>query len=544
MFSLMSRQRIPTWFPRSQQDSSGPSSLLKKLPGVIAGTTFAGHLLLALTHGGPVAVPDVPAYLYFQQRLFGAAEISEVPFFPGYGLLLAPLGSVSGDVLHTAALIFNGMCAGLVVIGAAFFARQLGGSDRVSLYAAIIAAVHPAISNASRIAWPETVLAVLVLGVAIALCSGRPSWRLLGGALAGLAAMFHPRMIVVGVAIAAIGLLYNGYRRSLISFLTVFGFSMAVVVTAGVWPSARINAGLTWPERPGPIVTIGGQFVSLVASTGGLAAVGLLVGFLVLLKSVRDRDVNPAAVFLSVSSVGMLLLGGWVIAGSDRSDTLLYGRYIDPWIVPLTIVGMVFLAQTQPGKKKTACLTVLTVLAGLVSFSAADGVELLGRRIMTSSLGVFWDLSDGRVRPAVVCAVGVAVVGLLCAGSRSNLRLTAPLALCCLLAAASTFSNHKYLDDVGQVAEGQSRAVSSLPAGSLCLSHDAGSTKNYAIWLYRLQTPELEHRRINLSTGEEPCGDYVIAGHDAMATCSGARMIAWEIRADWGLWRYPTSGCD
>ena len=33
------------------------------------------HLMVALTHGGPVAVPDVPAYLNVTQRLWGGFAI-------------------------------------------------------------------------------------------------------------------------------------------------------------------------------------------------------------------------------------------------------------------------------------------------------------------------------------------------------------------------------------------------------------------------------------------------------------------------------------
>ena len=129
----------------------------------IASATVLAHFLVAMWHGGPVAVPDVSAYLSVSQWLAGGFLPEPLHFFPGYGMLLAPVGWLSGSALHDSALVFNGILAGCCVFGAATLAGKCGGSSTVTTGAAALAAVHPSISTASRIAWPETLLALAVL---------------------------------------------------------------------------------------------------------------------------------------------------------------------------------------------------------------------------------------------------------------------------------------------------------------------------------------------------------------------------------------------
>jgi hypothetical protein len=492
---------------------------------------------------GPVAVPDVPAYLYFQQRFFDAIELAENPFFPAYGILMLPFGPVSGNTLHTLALGTNALFAAFAVVMAALLVRRLGGSHQLSILGALLAALHPAISNASRIAWPETILACLVLVMATMLCSVDRRQLFVSGAVAGLSLMFHPRMIVIVIAAAFLGVVYKTFRPVLAGVLPGVLASVTGVVLAGAWPSARIEAGLSAPETHSVVATIAGQFLSLVASSAGLAGLGIFVGVAAVLRSLKNPLVSPAAALLGISSIGMLLLGGWVTAGGDRSDTLLYGRYIDPWVVPLAIVGIVFLVETAPRLRNLMVLVFFTGAAAMMTISVAGEFSDPGRRIMTSSLGILWSASGGSLRPTILYALTVTLVGLFCMGIRSRHRFVIPAVLVFAIAATSTISNHRYLADVGRIAEGQAGTISVLPSDVVCLAHDSQTTKHYALWLYRMQAPTIEHRRVNLLAGEQPCGEYVIAAEEAMSACHAAEQIAIERRAEWGLWRYPMDTC-
>ena len=117
-----------------------------------------------------------------------------------------------------------------------------------------------------------------------------------------------------------------------------------------------------------------------------------------------------------------------------------------------------------------------------------------------------------------------------------------PLALVVMIAAPSTLINHLHLRDVGQIADGQASTSDLVPEHVFCLAHDA-STKSYALWLYRLELPEIQHQRVDLVAGEEPCSSYVIAATNTLNECVGAALLATEPRAKWGLWRHPSQVC-
>ena len=89
-------------------------------------------------------------------------------------------------------------------------------------------------------------------------------------------------------------------------------------------------------DHCGPVqvlATLSGQWLALVASTAGPR------------HGRPDRGVNdlrrndPHRHFLLISALECLPLEAWVLAGSDRVDTILYSRYIGLWSIPLAITG-------------------------------------------------------------------------------------------------------------------------------------------------------------------------------------------------------------
>ena len=211
----------------------------------LAGAVVAAvHIVIALTHTGPVAVPDVPAYLSVSQWVAGVGQSpSGLQFHPGYGLLLAPVAGVvqtDGQSLHTAALMLNALAAGAVVVVAGRLAllclAQWGGASRwlagvggrlTLLAVVLLAALHPSLTAASRIAWPETLLVLATLSVALCLAAGSVAgsvagaataaagsetpqrwlpkhWLTAAGLLAGLSFSLHPRALVLTLALCLV----------------------------------------------------------------------------------------------------------------------------------------------------------------------------------------------------------------------------------------------------------------------------------------------------------------------------------------------------
>jgi len=504
-----------------------------RAPGLVVGSVvFAFHALIAISHGGPVAVPDVSAYLAVSQWFHGGILPENLAFHPGYGVLLAPFGWLPGEHLHSVALVTNGVLAALCVSLAVRLATAFGGNSKTQWVTAVFAAVSPSLSVSSRIAWPETLLVFLLLGTAL-LIHNRQWDR--AGAVAGLAVAVHPRAIVLAIALILLAL---SERQKTIKLFK--GLLPSLAMTAGLltvtdtWPLMRIDAATSLGNGPGPIATFMGQWLAFVAATGGIAALGLGVA----LWSVPRRHRCDAKAFLGVSAVGMFVLGAWTLAGSGRVDTLLYGRYIAPWTLLLAVVGLVTIMNSN--LRRFACTAILasTIVASIVCLVAASETSEPARRIMTLELGVIWSIFDGRLVPTLIVAglMGSLSVAWL---SRSTV---VPLIFLGLVSISSTLVNHLHLHDVGRVSEGQATVAQLLPDEAICLAHDI-STKHYSMWLYRLELPLIEHQRVNLGTDEILCGSYVIAGMDALKFCNGAEMIAKEPRASWGLWTYPPEGC-
>ena len=189
------------------------------------------HLLVASSAGGPVAVPDVPAYLSIAQWIGSDGLAPEnLPFQPGFSLLLAPLVwvaqiselSTQGESVHYIALVANSMAATVAVAVAGWLGWRMSGRWWVCVAGAAIAAVHPSLSSASRIAWPETLLALAVLASAGAIArahlaattrSSQRSWAV-AGLIATLAVALHARAVVLVVAVVVTAAVTRTGRRT------------------------------------------------------------------------------------------------------------------------------------------------------------------------------------------------------------------------------------------------------------------------------------------------------------------------------------------
>ncbi|WP_420611161.1 hypothetical protein [Candidatus Poriferisodalis sp.] len=641
---------------------------------------FVVHMRTAVVAGGPVAVPDVPAYLGIAQWVGGdGLALGHIPFQPGYGLVVAPLvavGQVSllgtqGEAVHYLALVVNSLAA----VAAVVVAGRLGlvGSRRwwVAGAAGLVAAVHPSLSSASRIAWPETLLSLFVLIVALAVAfavlhagsaASQRAWAR-AGLFATLAVALHARMIVLVVAVVATALLCRIGRRAWAAFgagLVAGGAATAVALTlTDTWPAERLSEAAQLDRGAEPVATVSGQLLALSGGTLGLGLIGLVAGLGVVFEFVRrrpsdeedaltaparpaattgglfgrrppegrmsgDAERSPAArmprehagipgalsaalVCLAIGAFGAVLLGGWTLTGSARADALLYGRYVDPWAVPLAVVALAWLAArpTTPrggsstsgvgaspgpasfprsplpsrGSAVLGTAVAVAVVTCAVVVGVAGGYDAAPRRIMTLSLSPAWAWLDERLSAVAVAALVLTLLGVLLAAAALRRRavlgedetspppisdmdrrdtrqrtakipdiaLVALVAAVLVLGAVATVSNHRHLADVGAVARDQVVSAGTVSEavddGLTCLAHDRSSVPEYALWLYRLELPEITHERVQLEAGDRPCSELVIAHDDLAQRCTNARHLVDEPAASWALWHLPERTC-
>ena len=602
---------------RSEQErvaTGGATRRFVSWPVLIVGAgvlfaVLALHLRTAVAAPGPVAVPDIPVYLGIAQWVGGdGLAPGDVPFQPGYGLLIAPLVAVAGvshlgtqgEVVHYLALVVNSLAA----VAAAVAAGRLGlvGSQRwwVAGAAGLIAIVHPSLSSASRIAWPETLLSVAVLVVALAVgfaaavagsAASERSWAR-AGLIAALAVAVHARMVVLVVAVVLTALLCRIGRRAWIALgagLLVGGVTTAVALTlTRTWPAERLNEAAQLDRGGEPILTLAGQLLALGGGTAGLGVIGLIAGVWTALGLVRTSrsgdpdvacaptahggDVRPstaarrpepltaALVCVALGASGALLVGAWTLTGSERADALLYGRYVDPWAVTLAVVTLAWLATRHSGRRRTSAVlavsAVVTLVACVLVVGAADGYGAVPRRIMTLSFSPAWAWLDERLGAVAVAALAATLVGVLLAWAASRAHAAAAsrvslgtlIAVVLALGAIATVSNHRHLADVGEIARNQVVSASAVSQaidddGLTCLAHDRTSVPDYALWLYRLELPEISHERVDVTAGDRPCSSLVIAHDNLGERCTNARHLVDEPAASWALWHLPHRTC-
>lgn len=666
---------------RSDMQRDSPRVFVWALAGAcVLFAVLALHLRTAIAAGGPVAVPDIPAYLGIAQWVGGdGLAIRDIPFQPGYGLLIAPLVAVSnvslletqGEAVHYLALVVNSLAA----VAAVVVAGRLGwvGSQRwwVAGAAGLLAAVHPSLSSASRIAWPETLLTLAVLVVALAVAFGvavdgsaasRRAWAR-AGLIATLAVALHARMVVLVVAVVATALLCRIGRRAwsaLGAGLLVGGAATAAALTlTDTWPTERLREAAQLDRGAEPLATVSGQLLALGGGTLGLGLIGLVTGLGAALWLVRRRPfaeedaliapARPAAtiggpfgwrppggrtsgdaerspatrmprehagipgalaaalVCSALGALGAVLLGGWTLTGSERADALMYGRYVDPWAVSLAVAALAWLA-TRPTTPRSESATsdiavspgpaalprsqlpsrgsavlgtaaAVAVIACAVVVGVAGGYDAAPRRIMTLSFSPAWTWLDERLSAVAVAALVLTLLGVLLAAVALRTRvptgvddpspppasdmdrrdtrprtakipdvaLVALVAAVLVLGAVATVSNHRRLADVGAVARDQVVSAGTVSAAIddrlTCLAHDRASVPEYALWLYRLELPEIAHERVQLDDGDQPCSELIIAHDDLAQRCTNARHLVDEPAASWALWHLPERTC-
>jgi hypothetical protein len=527
---------------------------------------------VAATHGGPVAVPDVPAYLSVPQWVAGGLEPPPFGYHPGYGLLLAPVAllGLSPDGLHTAALALNGVLAAVAVVLAAGLARALApaGPRWIPFAAAAAAALHPSLTTASRIAWTETLLCVLVLATAWLVVHATRAASLTAYLAAGIAATIgvaaHPRMAALAAAATLAVLVTRPGWRAVGAFGAGAGAGVAITVVAlevaftGDSMGGRLlDAAETTGEGAGALTTIAGQLTAIAAGTAGLALIGLVEAIRRGVEALTrgfdltgvDRERLAAAVVVGGGAVLTVLVAGASLSGSDRADTLAYGRYADPYTVALAVLALATLAVLR--RRVVTSAVVILVAAGALVWIDSGVVARPATRIMVAGTDIWWRLSDGRLLPALAATVLVALAGsgLWLLAHRSPRAAVAAIALAGVVMAASTVTSHQHLAAVGRVSAGQATAAAVVrdlgDAAPTCLAHDTTEVATYVMWLYRMQLPATEHRRVDLSAGEQPCSPLVIAHvrESVLAACPDALLLAEEPRGNWGLWEVPAGTC-
>jgi hypothetical protein len=323
------------------------------------------------------------------------------PFYSaGYPLLLAgPLSVLRADPWAVAVGV-NLVLLALLGPLLRHVVRQVAPvSDAAATAAAIVGATVPAVLLQLPRAWTEICLAVgFAAWAALLLRYLRPAahrWALPVGVLAGALLGVHRRMLAVvlvtGVLLVGRGVqgavasrrsddgdADAGWWWSLVGLLGLAGTGVAALaldryvldrlydgITSGSRASkASVLTTLDW------VPTLAGHAWSMLATTAGLAGVGLLsLALLGLRGTQRWWAASVLAAALGVVAISVVFL-----ANGIRADQLVYERYVSPVVPVLVAVGAASLLSRVRGAVASMAVSAgaLAALGGGLALTVAD----------------------------------------------------------------------------------------------------------------------------------------------------------------------------
>lgn len=356
------------------QQSFEVNTLATKVAMVVAVCVLGFIVTIAVRMAGPTVHPDEWGSLINGQVLIGHSEapIPTGSFYPaGYGLVtgLGALltGSMSGS--YTFSLLANLVCAIATALTAGYVSRRaFGASNNTARLVAALVLVMPGTLVSAMFSWPEIAirLAYMTLVLAVVSTTRTPTLARVAalgfyaGLLPGLHGRFTLLVPVVGVLVAWWTLESIISKKTALVTLatTAVGYvaarSLNRFVKSTVYLESynqenrlleRLFRPSVWPAL---VRTMVGQSWYLVATTFGLAAVGVVYAVLAVKRSGSLRSVlrsaeNTGLLFVVVATASVVFTGGLQLLYGNRGDHLIYGRYVEmlsPVLVMLACVGL------------------------------------------------------------------------------------------------------------------------------------------------------------------------------------------------------------
>lgn len=386
----------------------------------------------------------------------------------GYSLLIAPLyyTDLSPIFLYRAAIILNAVIGLIALVVAFLIAKTLFEYKKISIYHVVVVA---SVLNATfffqvNTAWTELLLYMLVWGITYFLIKYIETNKLKFGVLLSLTLLYlyivHQRMIgVVMVAFLTI-LVYMILEKKIeikhilcFTLIMVIGFLIASVakeyIQNELWKineSTSLIATSNANDYSGQIGKIKGiistpesilnflaQFLGKIFYFGRAS---FLLLFVVIYSWLKDivlkirKDIKLETVFwiktfVCLSILAMMLITTIAMILPVRNDAIIYGRYAEPVIGILILVGL-FVLLKEKYKKSEMILVIL------VSFVFEVGVGVLIKKQL-------WNLGEAVFTTSVISLARYFVDNELYLA-----KFTIELAIICLILLLVIFLKERY----------------------------------------------------------------------------------------------------
>lgn len=411
--------------------------------GLVAAAVIA-HLLIAARSVGPMYVYDEVGYLAGANIISGdGAEWSLCgsSYAVGYSAALAPLWwlPVVPVTVYQFAALFSAALGALAIWPATALAKQFGAKGGVALAIGALVTLVPTRALMDNYVLAENPLTLLVLCTALLALrlarSGRRGDAILMGVTAGLAMAVHGRAVPL-VAVTLAWLLVRAITKRTPWLDALLGAGAAIVLGVGGIALQNSMGGQIFAEdsrledlvgqlnfdRVGTVLI--GQAFSQVLSWALLTVLGLVACVVKARGTFRRegaRGMSSAWWWLGTMVVAQSLFFVWVLAGSadfeTRFDIPIFGRYLDPFVVPIAVLGAVTLWSKARSRLTTPALiaSITAVVAYAVIVLPRISPEAVWIRFAVPGLMPFMsqDGKDSRLGLAITAGLVLAAAVLL-----------------------------------------------------------------------------------------------------------------------------------
>ncbi|MHB1444758.1 MAG: glycosyltransferase family 39 protein [Acidimicrobiales bacterium] len=558
-----------TGAPASRRGWFGSSPGGALAPWLLFLLTVAVHLGLSVNMRTPIIHADEYGYLMGAHFLARGGGPTGKPYSPGYSLLIVPFWWLSDTTatVYRWTLELNAVLAGLSSVLLFRLARRLAPSAGQASWAvaALVTAAYPATLLYSDLAESENLLIpgflLLCLLVLRAWENPRPRRWLAVAVEAGFLYWVHERAVVVAPAVLMVALYsLRPWRRHQAALATA-GAGLGVTLAIGALLTHWVTRSVPGRELPGAGSTAG-HILSRLTSSAGLAHFGtelagqglyLMVGAgaltvlgLMALGTWRRRPEGwltrlggPLPMFLVLVVLAEAALAAVYLATGNRVDDALYGRYLEVFMPPVLLVGVLAgMRLAAPGRRWRGFGPALAGTAALVVTSLGVALHwgrVLSGQVVTSNLLAIADVvrgSPARVTVASLAGAGLIATLAVLAGFRLSALGGAAIALAVMVPASAYGYSYLITQTDGRVAE---RA---LPAKLVamertdhvsCVSWDSEVGDAWTFYNTRLFAPDLVFEVFNSHrTAQLPCASgLVVAGRSFSGTTgfNGAKLI-------------------
>ena len=455
---------------RAQAAASELNVALRKYGtwGLVA-TAVVVHLSIAAQSVGPMYLFDEVGYLAGAKEIAGqsyAWSLCGSSYSMGYSAILAPLWwlPVTPVVLYQLAAFLSAAIGAAVIWPATALARRFGATPGIALAIGALVSLVPTRALLDNYVIAENPLTFLVV------CAAVLAWRIADhnrmrdavwfGVVIGLAAAVHARalpFVAIGVAWVVARWIVRAWsgRMALAAAvpaitLTAAGFLGQFTIGTTIFASgSRIDDLVGHVTLRGIGQVLLGQGFTQVVSWSLLTVLGLLACAARARRAVLSERVSGIAspwwwlgamVTAQAAFFIVVVLPGFADFDT-RLDAPIYGRYLDPFVVPLAVLGATMLWTGARRRLTTLALVAATVAVLAYGAVVLPRIPVDAKWIPFAIPGLepFLSPSAGDDRSALAVAGGVALLGaVLLWFSRSLPRVGVAAAL--IVAAAVTLA--------------------------------------------------------------------------------------------------------